>query len=146
MSDKKKTGNVVALVNPEEMARVAFSNHVQSVAFQMSLSKGMIAELQVIRDWGYPRLFPKSGEPGGGQQYDEDWMKKHDRYKGMFPRVMSHFMVYRPPLERRGLAYSNPNCPFGDPQWVLTRAGGLMCELLVEAGLMPAAKSRKKRA
>lgn len=143
MSDKKKTGNVVALVNPEDQARVAFSNHVQSVAFQMSLSKGMIAELEVIRDWGYPRLFPKVGE--AGKKYD-DWRKKHAKYTGMFPRVMSHFMVYRPALERRGLAYSQPNCPFGEPQWVLTRAGGLMCELLVEAGLMPVAKSRRKRA
>jgi hypothetical protein len=133
MSDKKTTGNVVALVNPEEQARVAFSNHVQSVAFQMSLSRLMVEGLQMVRDWGH------------------QWNANSSQDEGKYSqRLRSHAVSYMESLIRRGLVFHDfvPHAKAepGHRYYKLTRAGGLMCELLVEAGLIPAAKSRRKKA
>lgn len=140
------TDNVVPLSNPEKKAREAFSNHVQSVAFQISLSRAMIEELHVIRDWGYPRHYAKRGEQGFDRETVSSMENKWDEWDAMYPRVMRHAMTHRPALERRGLVYSTDNPKLGERSWKLTHAGKLICELLVEAGLLAPAKRARKRA
>ncbi len=136
----------IQLKNPEADANRAFSEYVQAVAFQMSLSKAMIAELHVIRDWGYPRSFPKRGENVALSKAEaERDFAEYRKWNSTYPREMRHAMTHRPALERRGLAYSvEPK--LGERAWHLTRAGALTCELLVEAGLLPAAPRKRRSA
>jgi hypothetical protein len=81
--------------NRESDARSRFSEHVQSIAFNLTLSRRMIGLLQTVRDYGFPE---------------------------------------RNTQARRDQA-----------SVVLSKPGTLVCELLVEAGLMPNAKSDAKK-
>lgn len=119
--------NVIAIkLDREAGARECFSNYLQSIAFNLTLSKQMIAGLQMIRDYWVDAVpMPSMGSPN---------------YKS--PRIcqMSHTYTVVQSLTRRGLVYFIPH-PKGDPlgnhqSWKLTTAGNLVCELLVEAGLM----------
>jgi hypothetical protein len=119
-------------VNPETVARRNFSAHVQSVAFNLVLSKHMIDLLGAVRDWGFPygKLEPAEFDAttrvaNGAQQY----------------------IMMLKALERRGLViYQEPDTekygnqrliiPNGKPSVILSRAGELTCELLIEAGLL----------
>jgi hypothetical protein len=100
----------------ESEARAIFAAHVQSVAFQISLSRNMIEGLSLVR----------SG---------------------------SHFIetTVLSALHRRGLVWidaaaCSSTAPPGHNYAKLTRPGELMCELLVEANLIPAADSKRKAA
>lgn len=120
--------NVIAVkLDREAGARAAFSNYVQSVAFNLTLSKQMIAGLQMIRDyWVDAEHLPTMGNPN---------------YKS--PRILavSHTYNIVHSLTRRGLIYNVPRqkpieSMDNHQSWRLTSAGKLVCELLVEAGLM----------
>lgn len=141
MNDKKTTANVVPMVDPQQMAREAFTNHVQSVAFHMTLSRHMIEGLCLVRDWGF-QWFHK----GGTAEAEKSEVFRN----GMSKRLDSYAVPLMDSLKRRGLIYHDwipiKEAPEGHKFYKLTRAGELMCLLLVEAGLMPAAKSRKRRA
>jgi hypothetical protein len=109
-----------------------FANYVQSVAFNMTLSRHMIEGLGLIRDFG--RCFNGGNSP-----------------VPVSARVNSYAVPIAHALKRRGLVehYNDvsPSKKVATAPWVyrLTRAGELTCELLVEADLLPAAMPVKKR-
>ena len=110
-------------------AQAAFAGYVQSVAFHMTLSRNMIDALRLVRDFGTP-----GGGDTGGQA---------SRY------VMGHSVPLVLALERRGLVWHDyipfRDAPRGHRYHKLTKAGELMCDLLVEAGLMAAAERTSRR-
>src|SRR6185369_14371535 len=55
-----KNSKVIQMVNKEDEAKRLFSGHVQSIAFNLTLSRNMIEALQAARDWGFPNI-------GGGR-------------------------------------------------------------------------------
>ncbi len=124
-----KKNNVVSLANQQVAARRNFSAHVQSVAFNLTLSKNMIGTLQWVRDWGFPRNEPHVG-----------WFDK----KNLIPRTASgadFFITFVRGLINRGLVIHNePNV--GKQAYELSNAGRLVCDLLVESGIMPASETR----
>lgn len=117
-------------------ARHMFSSYVQSVAFNMTLSRNMVDALCAVRDFG-----------GVISQAAKATVNQH---------VGSHSAPLMGALMRRGLVWHD--CPEtvngimreppGHRWFKLTRAGELMCELLVEAGLIGAAgeQSQKRKA
>ncbi len=126
-----------------------FSEYVQSVAFNMTLSRAMIATLHYVRDCEtWQQEMATAGTEG-------------NRLK-IIPRASNGADMFIPHIravERRGLVEfvdyeMHPDRPGKPMGWrpkgyrpfVLTRAGELVCELLVEAGLMPAAKVRQRKA
>lgn len=117
-----------------------FGEYAQSTAFVMTLSKGMISALQYVRD----------------MPTNDVVLNRIDGNRKTF-LLSSHFVPTIKSVERRGLVNwhpyeKHPEYDRTNPwktlrnhrSWTLTRAGELMCELLVEAGLM-AEKQRKKR-
>ncbi|HZT18610.1 MAG TPA: hypothetical protein VFA23_04360, partial [Dongiaceae bacterium] len=88
--------------------------------------------------------------------------KNGSRLRAMIPLAANGADMFIPHIravERRGLVEfvdyeMHPDRPGKPMGWrpkgyrpfVLTRAGELVCELLVEAGLMPAAKVRQRKA
>jgi len=114
--------NVVTMAGSESAARDKFAAYVQSVAFQISLSRRMIDLLQGIRD------FEAAGK---------SWKDFYPTRKAMVNKVgATCFVTYVKALERRGLVtYEQDRSPI---PWQLTYAGYLMCELLVESGQMMA--------
>jgi hypothetical protein len=44
----------VKVIRPTELAQEKFASHVQSIAFQLTLSRRMIDCLRVVRDYGFP--------------------------------------------------------------------------------------------
>jgi len=124
-------------------ARRAFTEHVQSVAFQISLSRRMIDMLREVRDYGFPHL---------GTAYSEaEWQESLERRDAVSLRfhkcegarkdfVTRDFITVGRSLERRGMIIYNSK-PYsdrkkGEPYIKLSLAGEIMCELLVTAGLM----------
>lgn len=134
----KKVVTIEAAPRPaEDMARANFSAHVQSVAFQISLSRRMIELLKQTRDYGFP--------------HNDDWQVavSHRRAVGLRLHKASgirkayethDFVGPIKSLEKRGLIILDDR-PFserkkGDKYIQLSLAGEIMCELLVEAGLI----------
>ena len=114
--------------NKQAEARAAFAGYVQSVAFNIALSRNMIDALWLVRDHTQIWNAPNAPAP-----------------------VRSRSVPLLKALERRGLVwhdYIPPPAPPDHKYHKLTRAGELVCDLLVEAGLMAAAttEQRKKRA
>jgi hypothetical protein len=129
------------MVNPETVARNNFAGYVQSVAFQLSLSRRMIDLLQVVRDYGYPHQTKETAE-----SYAEfkEWDSRCRTSNGAH-----QYISFMRALERRGLIIFNHTSDRerkqGDKRVWLSRAGELTCELLVESGLLaPAAIPQKK--
>lgn len=131
----------------ELAARDAFANYVQSVAFNLTLSRSMIGMLQIIRD-----------APPSTDIYRDDakWRNTVALRKSVDRRVDSHWVPLAHAVQRRGLVIHCPlpegkkfhECP-GHQFYRLTRAGELVCELLVEAGILPAkepARMKKRKA
>lgn len=128
---------VIPLVNPQTVAREQFASAVQSVAFQLTMSRRMIDCLQVVRDYGFPHL--------GDRATDTDWQL--DKTQAIVVQRPSrnggtahNFVGFMRALQHRGLIYFNPT-PWnkrktGQRTVLLSRAGELTCELLMEAGLM----------
>lgn len=133
--------NVVSMPDArEQIAREAFANHVQNVAFNLTLSRSMIGVLHVIRDCP-----PSVATFRDDDKYND--MRQLRQLGG--PRVDSHWVPLARAVERRGLVVHCPlppgkkhhECP-GHLFYRLTRAGELVCDLLVEAGLLPAAEPK----
>ena len=110
-------------------ARANFAGYVQSVAFSMTLSRNMVDGLYAIRELG---CIGAAGEQG---------LVSHT--------VGRHFAPISGSLIRRGLVWHDYLPPSkaepGHRHFKLTRAGELMCELLVEAGLMAPAREQPRR-
>lgn len=107
-------------------ADALFREHVQSVAFHLTLSRSMIDQLAVLRDY--------------------DWSTREE---GPIPNAMARMSRWVPgarALERRGLIFHDwwPGWPKGHAIYQLTTAGELVCALCVEAGLM-APKQKQRR-
>lgn len=130
----------------ETDARANFANYVQSVAFNMTLSRQMVEALGLIRDFG--RISDAHGDHRPDDTFD-DWASRNPM--GGRSRLDRHSVTYWRALKHRGLVIDVPR-DLNNPKWwqqrsiALTRAGELMCELLVEAGLLAPALPAKKRA
>lgn len=118
--------------NKLEEARRAFAGHVQSVAFHMTLSRNMIEVLHMLRDLG-----------------EIPWRRYDDPERS---RINSHSVPLLRALSARGLVWHDffhgtmAEADEAGHQWhKLTRAGELMCELLVEANLIPVALADKQK-
>lgn len=122
--------------NREAEAQSKFSNYVQSIAFNMTLSRQMIAGLDMVRNYWVDAIpLPPMADTN---------------YKS--PRLLqySHCVPMINALIRRGLVWHDyippSSAPRGHQFYKLTRAGELMHELLVEAGLLaPARDARAKK-
>lgn len=140
---KENTQRVHVVGDVGDLQNHRFQNYVQNVAFHMTLSKAMISMLGLIRDYGWPLY----GAHENGN-YNASVAVLRTMHGG---RSDSHVMHFRS-LEHRGLATHHPSPGFRELQlmsdeervkwknhrhYQLTRAGELMCELLVEAGLLP---------
>lgn len=126
--------------NKSAEARAAFAGYVQSVAFNMTLSRNMVDGLGLVRDYWFNAI-PMPTCADADNKSPRLYYTNHT-----IPMVRA--------LERRGLVLHDWVEPKSAPKdhryYKLTRAGALMCELLVEAGLLaPAAtakETKRKRA
>lgn len=105
-----------------DQARALFSSYVQSVAFNMTLSRNMVDALWAVREFGS--------------------CHRDEAKATVAPYVSNHSAPLMKSLERRGLVWHDwiKDAPPGHFYFKLTKAGELMCALLVEAGLIAAAK------
>lgn len=111
-------------------AQNKFANYVQETSFNLSLSRHMVSLLQLIRD---------------GYTINDITNRKAT----ITPRANSHWVPLMGTLERRGLVIYQPR-PVdqevgGWMTWRLSKAGLIVCDLLVEAELMPARKTTRRR-
>lgn len=115
----------------QEEARAAFASYTQAIAFNMTLSRPMVEMLGLLRDY----------TPG-------DFIG--DLKRSATPYINSNFVPVIKRLEARGLVwhdYIEPRiAPKGHRYHKLTRAGELMCDLLIEAGLLAATAKKRERA
>ena len=104
-------------------ANALFASHVQSVAFHLTLSRTMIDALQIVRDADWSEMPGSIGK-------------------------MSRWVPATNSLERRGLIFHDwrEGWPKGHAIYQLTKAGELVCDLCVEAGLMASQANRKRKA
>lgn len=108
-----------------EQANAIFRDHVQSIAFHLTLSRRMIDCLAAIREC----------EPGLSSRWSEQ-MAQNGRFV-----PDAHALI------RRGLVYHDwrQGWPKDHKIYNLTKAGELVCDLCVEAGLMAPRVEQKKR-
>ncbi len=123
-----KTFEQRVTVRRQDQARALFSSYVQSVAFNMTLSRNMVDALWAVREFGS--------------------CHRDEAKDSVAPYVHNHSAPLMKALERRGLVWHDwiVNAPAGHRYFKLTRAGELMCELLVEAGLISASKPANAKA
>jgi hypothetical protein len=126
-----KTNNITNL--QEHISNEKFRGYVQRVAFQITLSERMIRALCVVRD--YPAYSNNKTIEETRSEYEKT------EIRSLSTQAQCIWITEFNALERRGLAYHNPTTkenpwPNGHVFYKLTRAGELMCELLIEAGLM----------
>lgn len=146
---KNKKNNVITMVDPEMQARKNFSSHVQSIAFNLSMSRRMIDCLQAVRDYGWPHFGDKeSAEWWKDRKEHESVITRiHHRDSGSF--VTHNFVGFMNALSNRGLIYWNPTPERekkkGDRTLLLSHAGELVCDLLVECDLMPAREDTREK-
>lgn len=116
---------IVKMVDPEEQASRLFSEHVQNIAFNLTLSRRMVGLLEAVRDFGFPSCCG-----------DND-LERRRFYYGVtqYGNGAYMFIKYIRAIENRGLVIHQFNQE-GKPTFVLSKAGKLVCELLVECGLM----------
>jgi len=139
---------IIPIVRPEVQAREKFAAHVQSVAFQISLSRKMIDLLQVVRDYGFPHCAYNRNNKEENDAHTQTWLKNRECVR--ISNGTEQFSMFMHAIVRRGLVYANPkehrDRKDGDRAFLLSRAGELVCDLLVEAGLMaPAQESARER-
>lgn len=132
----------------EHQARQKFADHVQSIAFNLTLSRRMVNMLQIIRDQidGVgDGLDPENVEAVRRRKIVDNVIRSPNGAMNsytLYHSLETRGLVYRPERPNKNNAFAREN--LGTPFMLLTRAGELVCELLVEAGLMaPAAKQRK---
>ena len=151
---KKAKGEVIAANEAlHSEARQKFSDHVQAIAFNLTLSRRMIGLLQVARDglmiWA-DGLNDKSPAALVRREHAKQLtVLAHgaDNIIGLSSALQRRGLIYRPPIldEKNGSDYWGDSRKQGVPLYRLTRAGELVCDLLEEAGLMPAPAYRKSK-
>lgn len=151
--------NKVQVLRPNEVlqqdAQRKFSDAVQNIAFQLTLSRRMIGMLQVARDglWVF-------GD--GLDETDKERCARRDLAKSMYQSAngVDNWIPLFHSLEKRGLVFRPARVDEGRDGkhgefWAkhkndykvieLTQAGELVCGLLVLAGLMPARQVEQKK-
>lgn len=145
----KKKDNIVPIVNPEVDAQKQFSSYVQSIAFNLTLSRRMIDCLQAVRDYGWPH-FHQETKDKTDERRAFNIVVQNRCARGPKEFVTHNFVGHMGALKNRGLIYWNPkdfnDRKNGERTLFLSRAGDLTCELLVECGLMAAKQETKKQA
>lgn len=138
------------IINPQVEARKNFSAFTQSVAFQISLSKRMVDVLRAVRDHGFPHIgYGKDASPAEEEVYREQ-QRVFDKHivRGNTIYKAHDFVSVIKALERRGLVICYRkgwnNYKKHEKTMELSLAGEIMCELLVEAGLIPAELPKRK--
>lgn len=147
---KKQKDNVIPMVDPEREARQNFASHVQSIAFNLTLSRRMIDCLQSVRDYGWPHLGQEATKEDWQRDKQEKWVTTRLHNRGQSTFVTDNFVGFMRALSNRGLVFWNDK-PYeqkkkGERTIFLSRAGELTCELLVEGGLMAPRVENKKQA
>jgi hypothetical protein len=124
----------------ERDANERFANHVQSIAFNLTLSRAMIEGLRLVRDWGMPE--------GRDISRNHGWAKPKPDNELRSPSGQDLWTTAVQALIRRGLVFHDwiETAPKGHRYFKLTRAGDLVCDLLVEARLLAAAPKQSRRA
>jgi hypothetical protein len=136
------------VVGSREVQREKFASHVQSIAFQLTMSRRMIDCLRVVRDYGFPHL-KGEGTPEEQGNYRENRLVVQRQHSGKRSFVTDNFVGFMRSLDNRGLITWNEK-PWnkklhGERTIFLTRAGELVCALLVEADLMPSQQKQRRR-
>lgn len=133
--------NIIPMIDPQQQARTRFSQHVQSVAFNLTLSRRMIDMLRVVRDYGFPHFRDKVSEA--------DWDQwREARSASATANGTENYAGLMSALERRGLIIADwgGKLKHGERRVNLSDAGELVCLLLVECGLIaPALETKKVR-
>jgi len=114
--------------NKQAEARAAFIGYVQSVAFNLTLSRNMVDALWAVREFG----------------------TAYNGNNASIPAIVrSRSVPLMKALERRGLVWHDylppKEAPSDHAYHKLTSAGELVCDLLVEAGLIAAKTETRKR-
>lgn len=115
----------------DKQVNARFADYVQSIAFNLTLSRSMIEALGLMWHHGALRDMENWKEPKFGNKY-----------------ISSHTVPIGRALERRGLREWLPyDAKSKGTIWKLTEAGEKVCELLVVAGMLEArSPSRVRRA
>lgn len=137
----KKVEVIPIAVKLQQQAQSNFASHVQSIAFNLTLSRRMIDCLQTVRDYGFPHYDrPSKEEEALRQSFDVVTHRVHNTARRQF--ITRNFVGFMTSLERRGLVVFQTSTmryhdiPHGTRTVILSRAGDLVCQLMVEAGLM----------
>ena len=93
---KKQKDNVVPMVDPEREARGKFASHVQSIAFNLTLSRRMIDCLQSVRDYGWPHLGREAKPEDWKRDKDEKWVTIRLHNRGETTFVSDNFVGFMP--------------------------------------------------
>lgn len=138
------------IINPQPEAQQKFASHVQSIAFNLTLSRRMIDCLQAVRDYGFPCMV--------GASLEEDKLDREQRavtrriHQGEKRNFFTNnFVGFMRSLDNRGLIIWRTQSRLGrslkkgEKLIVLSKAGELVCALLVEAGLMEPEKCPPKK-
>jgi hypothetical protein len=134
-------------IMPVDQAAIAqenFSSHVQSIAFNLTLSRRMIECLRVVRDYGFPHLSDSKATPAQIEAKNKNRQVVHRPLPRGDRGYSDNFVGFMRALDHRGLivfATTGRNwdqLKHNEPTVRLSKAGELVCALLVEAGLMPA--------
>jgi len=104
--------------------------------------------LRVVRDYGFPHRAYDDPRYKELEAVSRSVVKRtHARGESTF--VTDNFVGFMRSLDNRGLIVWNPNewhqRKPGERALNLSRAGELVCALLVEAGLMPPMEQTRKR-
>src|SRR5690242_12055548 len=99
-----------SILIPQNEARDKFSSHVQSIAFQLTLSRRMIECLRVVRDYGFPHGASTSDDPEirSHESACRSVVKRHHA-RGMSTFVTDNFVGFMRSLDNRGLIIWNSN-------------------------------------
>lgn len=146
------TKTLVERINQKkrEEGRALFAGYVQSVAFNMTLSRNMVDMLGVVRDQqnaghaSYSEILTERDakfRSDTGSKYGRDYVSGHSvpLFNSLIRRGLVIFNHWEPGPERK-------SAPAGWRYHELTRAGELMCDLLVEAGLLSESCIENKKA
>jgi len=146
---KKQKSNVVMIVDQQAEARNNFASHVQSIAFNLTLSRRMIDCLQSVRDYGWPHLGNEATKEDRAKNKENNLVVTRFHNRGDNTFTTHNFVGFMKALSNRGLIYWNEKDyrqrKLGERTLFLSRAGELTCDLLVEGGLMAPRVDVKKQ-